>query len=172
VDRRSGLSVNGNLRATRDVLLEATTDENRVDLMAGGYDAGIHYAEFIEKDMSPVRVSPDHQPAIVGSCRTVAWQNADAFTARRHPVDTQRMTTASTPWTPSTQTTSAFVITSADSSRLGTGVASVALFADRQNATQRAHVGRAAEHQWPQRRRRSRRRSQRDRRLTPSSHRS
>jgi hypothetical protein len=50
-----------------DVLLDITTDESRVDLVAGGYDAGIHYGEFIEQDMVAVRVSPDHRPAIVGS---------------------------------------------------------------------------------------------------------
>jgi DNA-binding transcriptional LysR family regulator len=41
--------------------------EESVDLVAGGYDAGIHYGEFIEQDMVAVRVSPDHRPAIVGS---------------------------------------------------------------------------------------------------------
>src|SRR5437588_4291015 len=50
-----------------DVVLDVTTDESRVDLVAGGYDAGIHYGEFIEQDMVAVRVSPDHRPAIVGS---------------------------------------------------------------------------------------------------------
>jgi DNA-binding transcriptional LysR family regulator len=49
------------------VVLDITTDESRVDLVAGGYDAGIHYGEFIEQDMVAVRVSPDHCPAIVGS---------------------------------------------------------------------------------------------------------
>jgi DNA-binding transcriptional LysR family regulator len=50
-----------------DVVLDITTDESRVDLVAGRYDAGIHYGEFIEQDMVAVRVSPDHRPAIVGS---------------------------------------------------------------------------------------------------------
>ena len=50
-----------------DVVLDITTDESRVDLVAGGYDAGIHYGEFIEQDMVAVRVSPDPRPAIVGS---------------------------------------------------------------------------------------------------------
>src|SRR4051812_220264 len=39
-----------------DVVLDITTDESRVDLVAGGYDAGIHYGEFIEQDMVAVRV--------------------------------------------------------------------------------------------------------------------
>jgi DNA-binding transcriptional LysR family regulator len=54
-------------RTYPDVVLDITTDESRVDLVASGYDAGIHYGEFIEQDMVAVRVSPDHRPAIVGS---------------------------------------------------------------------------------------------------------
>jgi DNA-binding transcriptional LysR family regulator len=50
-----------------DVVLDVTTHESRVDLVAGGFDAGIHFGEFIEKDMVAVRVSPDPRPAIVGS---------------------------------------------------------------------------------------------------------
>ena len=54
-------------RAYPDVVLDITSDESRVDLVARGYDAGIHYGEFIEQDMVAVRVSPDHRAAIVGS---------------------------------------------------------------------------------------------------------
>src|SRR5712691_5934817 len=54
-------------RAYPDVVLDITTDDNRIDLVAGGFDAGIHYGEFIEQDMITVRVSQDHRPAIVGS---------------------------------------------------------------------------------------------------------
>jgi DNA-binding transcriptional LysR family regulator len=54
-------------RAYPDVVLDVTTEESRVDLVAGGYDAGIHYGEFIEQDMVAIRVSPDHRPAIVGA---------------------------------------------------------------------------------------------------------
>jgi len=54
-------------RAYPDVVLDITTHERQVDLVAGGYDAGIQYGEFIERDMIAVRVSPDHRPAIVGS---------------------------------------------------------------------------------------------------------
>ena len=50
-----------------DVVLDVTTDESRVDLVAAGFDAGIHFGEFIERDMVAVRVSPDPRPAIVGS---------------------------------------------------------------------------------------------------------
>lgn len=52
-----------------DVVLDITTDDSRVDLVAAGFDAGIQFGEFIEQDMTAVRVSPDHRPAIVGSPR-------------------------------------------------------------------------------------------------------
>src|SRR4051794_18023599 len=50
-----------------DIVLDVTTDDSRMDIVAGGFDAGIHFGEYIEKDMIAVRVSPDHRPAIVGS---------------------------------------------------------------------------------------------------------
>jgi len=56
-------------RAYPDVVLDVTTDESRVDIVAAGFDAGIHFGEFIERDMITFRVSQDHRPAIVGSPR-------------------------------------------------------------------------------------------------------
>jgi DNA-binding transcriptional LysR family regulator len=50
-----------------DVVLDITTDDSRMDIVAGGFDAGIHFGEYIEKDMIAVRVSPDLRPVIVGS---------------------------------------------------------------------------------------------------------
>ena len=51
-----------------DVVLDVTTTaESRVDIVAGGFDAGIHLGEFIERDMVAVRVSADQRAAIVGS---------------------------------------------------------------------------------------------------------
>jgi DNA-binding transcriptional LysR family regulator len=51
-----------------DVVLDVTTtDEARVDLVAGRFDAGIHLGEFIERDMVAIRVSGELRPAIVGS---------------------------------------------------------------------------------------------------------
>jgi DNA-binding transcriptional LysR family regulator len=56
------------LRDYPDVVLDvSTTNEGRVDLVAAGFDAGIHLGEFIEKDMVAVRVSPDQRPAVVGA---------------------------------------------------------------------------------------------------------
>src|SRR3954451_980758 len=50
-----------------DILLDVTTDDSRTDIVAGGFDAGIHLGEYIARDMIAVRVSADHQPVIVGS---------------------------------------------------------------------------------------------------------
>ena len=50
-----------------DVVLDVTADDSRLDIVAGGFDAGIHYGEFIQKDMIAVRVSKDHRAAIVAS---------------------------------------------------------------------------------------------------------
>lgn len=50
-----------------DVALDVTTEERRVNLVAGEFDAGIHLMEYIDQDMIAVRVSPDLRPAIVGS---------------------------------------------------------------------------------------------------------
>ena len=50
-----------------DVVLDITADDSRVDIVAGGFDAGIHFGEYIQKDMIAVRVSKDQRAAIVGS---------------------------------------------------------------------------------------------------------
>jgi DNA-binding transcriptional LysR family regulator len=50
-----------------EVVLDVTTNDSRMDIVAAGFDAGIHFGEYIERDMIAVRVSPDHRPAIVGS---------------------------------------------------------------------------------------------------------
>ena len=50
-----------------DIVLDVTTDDSPLDLVAGRFDAGIHLGEFIERDMVAVRVSRDHRAAIVGS---------------------------------------------------------------------------------------------------------
>jgi len=51
-----------------DVVVDVTTtNEMRMDLVAGHFDAGIHLGEFIERDMIAVRVSADQRAAIVGA---------------------------------------------------------------------------------------------------------
>ena len=50
-----------------DVVLDITADDSHLDIVAGGFDAGIHFGEYIQKDMIAVRVSKDHRAAIVGA---------------------------------------------------------------------------------------------------------
>ncbi len=50
-----------------DVVLDITANDSRLDIVKGGFDAGIHFGEYIQKDMIAVRVSKDHRAAIVGS---------------------------------------------------------------------------------------------------------
>jgi DNA-binding transcriptional LysR family regulator len=50
-----------------DVQLDITTIDGPIDLIAGGFDAGIHIGDFIDRDMIAVRVSRDQRRAIVGS---------------------------------------------------------------------------------------------------------
>lgn len=53
--------------ACPDVVLDVTTDDSRLDIVAGRFDAGVHLGEFIERDMIAVRVSADQRAAIVAS---------------------------------------------------------------------------------------------------------
>ena len=55
------------IRRYPDIILDITTDDSRRDIVADHFDAGIHFGEYIQKDMIAVRVSPDHRPAIVAS---------------------------------------------------------------------------------------------------------
>ncbi|MCC7044743.1 MAG: LysR family transcriptional regulator [Acidobacteria bacterium] len=50
-----------------EVVLEIVTDDSRVDPVAAGFDAAIHFGEFIAQDMVAVRVSPDIRHAVVGA---------------------------------------------------------------------------------------------------------
>ena len=51
------------------IVLDVTADDRRIDIVSGGFDAGINLGEFIQKDMIAVRVSPDRRPAIVTTVR-------------------------------------------------------------------------------------------------------
>src|SRR5205809_7031812 len=56
------------VRRFPDIVLDiTTTQEGRRELVAAGFDAGIHLGESIQRDMVAVRVSRDHRLAIVGS---------------------------------------------------------------------------------------------------------
>ena len=54
-------------RAYPEIVLEVTSSNDPVDLVAGGYDAGVQIGEFIQRDMIAVRVSKDMRLATVGS---------------------------------------------------------------------------------------------------------
>jgi len=65
-----------------EIVLEITTSNDPIDLVAGEYDAGIQLGEFIQRDMIAVRVTKEMRLAIVGS--------ADYFKSNpipRHPQD-------------------------------------------------------------------------------------
>ena len=55
------------IRRYPDIILDITTDDSRRDIVRDHFDAGVHFGEYIQKDMIAVRVSPDHRPAIVAS---------------------------------------------------------------------------------------------------------
>jgi len=50
-----------------EIVLEVTSSNDPVDLVAGGYDAGVQLGEFIERDMIAVRVTKELRLAVVGS---------------------------------------------------------------------------------------------------------
>jgi DNA-binding transcriptional LysR family regulator len=54
-------------RAYPEIVLEVTSSNDPVDLVAQEYDAGIQIGEFIQRDMIAVRVSKDLRLAVVGS---------------------------------------------------------------------------------------------------------
>lgn len=55
------------VRAYPEIVLDVTSSNNPVDLVAGEYDAGIQIGEYIQRDMIAVRVSKDMRLATVGS---------------------------------------------------------------------------------------------------------
>jgi DNA-binding transcriptional LysR family regulator len=72
------------LRAYPDITLDVRIDDAFVDVVAGGFDAGIRIGEMLEREMVAVRVSKDLRMAVVG---------APAYFARhpkpKHPRDLQ-----------------------------------------------------------------------------------
>ncbi len=54
-------------RAYPEIALEVTTSNDPVDLVAGGYDAGIQIGELIQRDMIAVRVSKNMRLAVAAS---------------------------------------------------------------------------------------------------------
>ena len=50
-----------------DVSVEVVVDDRPVDLVAGGFDAGIRFGESVERDMVAVRVGPELRTVVVGT---------------------------------------------------------------------------------------------------------
>jgi DNA-binding transcriptional LysR family regulator len=54
-------------RSYPEIVLEVTSSNDPVDLVAEGYDAGVQLGEFIQRDMIAVRVTKELRLAVVGS---------------------------------------------------------------------------------------------------------
>lgn len=54
-------------RAYPEIVLEVTSSNDPVDIIAGGYDAGVQLGEFIQRDMIAVPVTAEMRLAVVGS---------------------------------------------------------------------------------------------------------
>lgn len=65
-----------------EIVLEVTSSNDPVDLIAGEYDAGVQLGEFIQKDMIAVPVTREMRLAVVGSP-----QYFQSNTIPRHPQD-------------------------------------------------------------------------------------
>jgi DNA-binding transcriptional LysR family regulator len=69
-------------RSFPEVVLEVTSSNDPVDLVAGEYDAGVQLGEFIQRDMIAVRVTKELRLAVVGSPK---YFESNAIP--RHPQD-------------------------------------------------------------------------------------
>lgn len=65
-------------KAYPDVRLELTIDDEFIDIVAGGFDAGVRLGEMIQRDMVAIRLTPDVRFAVVGS--------PEYFASRPRPV--------------------------------------------------------------------------------------
>jgi DNA-binding transcriptional LysR family regulator len=54
-------------RTYPEIILEITSSNDPVDLVAGEYDAGVQLGEFIQRDMIAVRVTKEMRLAVVGA---------------------------------------------------------------------------------------------------------
>jgi DNA-binding transcriptional LysR family regulator len=54
-------------RTYPEIVLEVTSSNDPVDLVAGEYDAGVQLGEYIQRDMIAVRVTREMRLAVVGS---------------------------------------------------------------------------------------------------------
>jgi DNA-binding transcriptional LysR family regulator len=68
-----------------EIVLEVTSSNDPVDLIAGGYDAGIQLGELIQRDMIAAPVTREMRLAVVGSP-----EYFESNTIPRHPKDLKR----------------------------------------------------------------------------------
>ena len=72
-------------RAYPDVVLDITSeDDTRGDLVARRYDAGIHLGEFLQRDMTAVRVTREQRAAVVAAPALLRRASEAEDTARHH----------------------------------------------------------------------------------------
>lgn len=64
-----------------DLTIEVTTDEGLVDIVAGGFDAGVRLGEMIAQDMVAVRLTPPFQAIMVASPAYLETHGAPASIA-------------------------------------------------------------------------------------------
>jgi DNA-binding transcriptional LysR family regulator len=69
-------------RTYPEIVLEVTSSNDPVDLVAAEYDAGVQLGEFIQRDMIAVRVTKEMRLAVVGSPAYF-----ESNTIPRHPQD-------------------------------------------------------------------------------------
>jgi DNA-binding transcriptional LysR family regulator len=69
-------------RTYPEIVLEVTSSNDPVDVVAGEYDAGVQLGEFIQRDMIAVRVTKEMRLAVVGSPKYF-----ESNTIPRHPQD-------------------------------------------------------------------------------------
>jgi len=69
-------------RTYPEIVVEVTSSNDPVDLVAGEYDAGVQLGEFIQRDMIAVRVTKEMRLAVVGSPEYFG-----SHTIPRHPQD-------------------------------------------------------------------------------------
>jgi DNA-binding transcriptional LysR family regulator len=69
-------------RTYPEIVLEVTSSNDPVEVVAGEYDAGVQLGEFIQRDMIAVRVTKEMRLAVVGSPKYF-----ESNTIPRHPQD-------------------------------------------------------------------------------------
>jgi DNA-binding transcriptional LysR family regulator len=69
-------------RTYPEIVLEVTSSNDPVDLVAGEYDAGVQLGEFIQRDMIAVRVTKEMRLAVIGSP-----EYFESNSIPRHPQD-------------------------------------------------------------------------------------